>query len=59
MVVGDLFVDINCYLSIGKVLVFVDAFPGVVDDGACNVVTLFTGGIDSFSYESKVSFLNK
>ena len=59
VIVGDSFVDVNRYLSAGKVLIFVDAFPGMEDDGPCNIIALFARGTDSFLYESKVGFLNK
>ena len=50
VIIGDSFVDVNCYLGVGKVLIFVYAFPGMVDDGACDIVALFMGGANSFLY---------
>ena len=38
VIVGDLFVDIDYYLGGREVLVFVDTFPGVMDDGTDNIV---------------------
>ena len=38
VIVGDSLVDINYYLGGREVLVFVDTFPGVVDDGTNNIV---------------------
>ena len=39
VIVGDSFVDVDYYLGGGEVLVLVDTFPGVMDDGADNIVT--------------------